>query len=142
MDSGASCEILTLNHTIDHLDCKTYLKAIQNPESNDVITTQCPHEHLIFDHSVVEDSIVTEYGLTCDSKFIKNVIGAIYMVGLMVGSFGFGILSDVFGRKKALMTGFAMTSISGILGAFMPNEILFGAMRFLSGLLHHFHKII
>ena len=55
------------------------------------------------------------------------------MVGLMVGSFGFGILSDAIGRKKALMVGLVLTSLSGVLGAFMPNEILFGIMRFLSG---------
>ena len=53
--------------------------------------------------SIIEDSIVTEFGFTCGQKYVKSIIGAIYMVGVLIGSFGFGILSDRFGRIKTLM---------------------------------------
>ena len=132
LDSGTSCKIFQ-NDTYENLDCQTFLTLLKNPENNGLQYSECSHENLIFDHSVVEDSIVTEYGLTCDKKFIKNVIGTTYMVGLMIGSFGFGLLSDAIGRRKTLIIGLTLTSVSGVLGAFMPNAILFGIMRFLSG---------
>jgi OCT family organic cation transporter-like MFS transporter 4/5 len=52
----------------------------------------------------------------------------------MVGSFGFGILSDKIGRMKALMIGLILTSTSGVLGGFMPNAIAFAIMRFITGI--------
>ena len=51
----------------------------------------------------------------------------------MIGSLGFGLLADKLGRIKALMVGLCLTSISGSIGAFMPETWSFGVMRFLSG---------
>lgn len=118
----------------DEISCQTFINDIQTNISGIIEEAKCNHDNLIFDTEVVLNSIVTEYGLTCDQKFIKNIIGAIYMVGLMVGSLGFGLLADKIGRIKALMAGLCLTSISGSLGAFMPDVISFGIMRFLSGI--------
>ena len=129
LESGSSCNVKQYNGTIQ--DCQSFIDILENSDQSGLYSAEC--SDLVFDQSVVLDSIVTQYGLTCDRQIIKNIIGAVYMVGLMVGSFGFGILSDAIGRKKALMVGLVMTSTSGVLGAFMPNEVLFGIMRFLSG---------
>ena len=51
----------------------------------------------------------------------------------MIGSTFFGLLSDGIGRIKAMLVGLCLTSISGAIGAFMPEVISFGIMRFLSG---------
>lgn len=130
LESGASCSVKQYNGTVQ--DCQSFIDILESSDHQSrIYSAEC--SDLVFDQSVVLDSIVTQYGLTCDRQIIKNIIGAVYMVGLMVGSFGFGILSDAIGRKKALMVGLVLTSTSGVLGAFMPNEVLFGIMRFLSG---------
>ena len=76
----ASCYLYTLeskNETEEN--CDSYLQSItQNNSSMESI--QCSKDNLIFDQSVVKNSIVTDYGLTCEDKFIKNIIGATYMV--------------------------------------------------------------
>lgn len=135
--SDTSCHVYDyINDTYsgnEASSCQAYIDDILTNKTGSIIDLKCSHDNLIFDSEVVTSSIVTEYGLTCDKKFIKNVIGAVYMVGLMVGSLGFGLLADKIGRMKALMVGLCLTSISGSLGAFMPDVISFGIMRFLSG---------
>ena len=84
--------------------------------------------------SIVENSIVTEYGFTCDQKYLKSIIGAIYMVGVLIGSFVFGILSDNFGRLKTMMVAILTVAISGALGAIPGGgPVWFTMMRFLTG---------
>jgi hypothetical protein len=47
--------------------------------------------------------VVTKYELTCDSSYLRNIYGSTYMIGLLFGSFILGIISDHFGRMKALL---------------------------------------
>ena len=47
-------------------------------------------------------SVPTVYGLTCGDAFYRNIYGSTYMIGLLFGSFILGIISDRFGRMKAL----------------------------------------
>jgi MFS family permease len=46
------------------------------------------------------------FGLTCESAFLRNIYGSTYMIGLLFGSFILGIVSDRFGRMKALTVSF------------------------------------
>ena len=55
------------------------------------------------------------------------------MLGLLFGSFIMGIISDKFGRMKALMLGVILASVSGFIGAFMPDMHSYGFFRFLTG---------
>ena len=45
------------------------------------------------------------------------------MVGMLIGSFLIGLFSDYQGRMKALMLSIVLVSVSGTLGAFMPDPI-------------------
>ena len=82
VETNASCLIYSYNLTdSNEKSCDTYISDIIN-NSTDIIQTTCSHEDLVFDQDVVLNSIVTEYGLTCGNKFIKNVIGAVYMVSV------------------------------------------------------------
>ena len=56
------------------------------------------------------------------------------MLGMLFGSFLVGLISDRYGRMKALMLSVVLVSVSGFIGAFMPNPIGFGFFRFLTGI--------
>ena len=67
--------------------------------------------------------MISDYGLTCNKWINASVLGASYMLGMLVGSFVIGMLSDKIGRKKTLMMSVVLVSMSGLIGAFMPNAV-------------------
>ena len=60
--------------------------------------------------------------------------GSIYMGGLLVGSYLFGALSDLIGRKKASFVALLVTSIGLLCTAFAPEYISFSIARFVTGI--------
>jgi MFS family permease len=56
------------------------------------------------------------------------------LVGMMVGALTIGTLTDVIGRRKALIGAVTSFSFFTLLCAFAPNAGVFGLLRFLAGL--------
>ena len=77
---------------------------------------------------------VQDYGFTCGDDYKKQIYGALYMLGMLFGSFGIGAISDKYGRMNALMLSISLVSGSGFLGAFMTDAHGFGFFRFLTGI--------
>ena len=113
--------------------CNEYIKALDDPKVSKIVSN-CTFEDLIFDHSIVTSSIVQDYDFTCDRNYLRQLYGVLYMVGMGIGSYIMGAISDKFGRMKALMLGVLLVSGSGILGAFMPDQHSYGILRFLTGI--------
>ena len=61
--------------------CEFYLSEVTR-NASDIGLMEC--SELIFDTSVVQNSIVTDFGLTCNNAHTKNVIGTTYMIGVLV----------------------------------------------------------
>lgn len=57
-----------------------------------------------------------------------------YMLGLLVGSFLFGILSDKYGRRKALLVGALASGALSLSMSFIKNYWAYFALRFLLGI--------
>ena len=55
------------------------------------------------------------------------------LVGMMIGALTIGTLTDVIGRRKALIGAVTAFSFFTLLCAFAPNETVFGVLRFLAG---------
>jgi AAHS family benzoate transporter-like MFS transporter len=55
------------------------------------------------------------------------------LVGMMIGALTIGTLTDVIGRRKALIGAVSAFSLLTLACAFAPNEIIFGGLRFLAG---------
>ena len=51
-----------------------------------------------FDQSVFSQTASTDFTIVCESAYLKPLSGTLRMAGLLVGSFFFGWMSDVFGR--------------------------------------------
>ncbi len=109
-------------------DCdsyQSYLVSVSNSSDGQKIeTTSCSYDDLIFDTSdAVETSLVADWDLTCDRWINLSALGATYMLGMLVGSFVMGLLSDKFGRMKALMLSVLLVSVAGFIGAFVNDPI-------------------
>jgi len=57
----------------------------------------------------------------------------LFMIGLMAGSFGFGVLSDKFGRKNTLIAAIICSAGGSLLQAFMPEFYSFTLFRLIAG---------
>jgi hypothetical protein len=64
--------------------CEFYLSEVTR-NASDISLMEC--SDLIFDTSIVQNSIVTDFSLTCNNAHAKNVIGTTYMIGVLVLSF-------------------------------------------------------
>jgi len=56
------------------------------------------------------------------------------LVGMMIGALSIGTLTDVIGRRKAILISVVSFSAFTALCAFAPSPAVFGALRFLAGL--------
>ncbi len=71
-----------------------------------------------------------EFGLTAQGATVVITVG---LVGMMVGALTIGTLTDLVGRRKALIGAVASFSLFTLLCAFAPNATVFGVLRFLAG---------
>jgi len=71
------------------------------------------------------------WGLTPASASLVTTVG---LLGMTVGALTIGTLTDVVGRRKALIGAVASFSAFTLLCAFAPGPVVFGALRFLAGL--------
>ncbi|WNV90145.1 aromatic acid/H+ symport family MFS transporter [Umezawaea sp. Da 62-37] len=71
------------------------------------------------------------WGLTPASASAVSTIG---LVGMTIGALSIGTVTDVIGRRKALVLAVAGFSLFTLLCAFAPSVFLFGLLRFLAGL--------
>jgi MFS transporter, AAHS family, benzoate transport protein len=56
------------------------------------------------------------------------------LVGMMIGALGIGTLTDVIGRRKAILISVVVFSVFTGLCALAPSPAIFGALRLLAGL--------
>jgi len=97
----------------------------------------CSVEDLVFDKSIMRSTLIEEFHLLCGRSGLRTVYNAIYMLGMLFGSYIFGWLSDSYGRMKALMVAIVTVSLSGFFGAFCTGPMglhAYAFLRFLTGM--------
>ncbi len=72
-----------------------------------------------------------------DSWHVTNeqeaILGSIIFVGMLFGSFTWGSLADMIGRRTTIMTSLMVSVVFGFGSAFVPWFWMFVAFRFFSG---------
>ena len=53
-----------------------------------------------FDTAQFSSTITSEFGLVCGREYLTSLAQTLYFVGMIFGVFTFGILADLYGRKK------------------------------------------
>ncbi|MEC3977087.1 MFS transporter [Amycolatopsis sp. H20-H5] len=71
------------------------------------------------------------WGLTPGTASVVSTVG---LIGMMLGGLIIGTVTDVIGRRKALIIAVLSFSVCTLLCAFAPGVVVFGLLRFLAGL--------
>jgi AAHS family benzoate transporter-like MFS transporter len=71
------------------------------------------------------------WGLDAASASVVSTFG---LIGMTIGALTIGALTDIIGRRKALMSAVAGFSLFTLLCAFAPSVFVFGLWRFLAGI--------
>ncbi|MEV6911301.1 aromatic acid/H+ symport family MFS transporter [Amycolatopsis sp. NPDC051071] len=71
------------------------------------------------------------WGLTPGTASVISTFG---LIGMMIGAMAIGTITDVIGRRKALIIAVAAFSVFTALCAIAPSAFFFGSFRFLAGL--------
>ncbi|KAF5290280.1 hypothetical protein FQR65_LT11614 [Abscondita terminalis] len=83
--------------------------------------SEAPCNNYIYDHTVYKSSIVTEWNIVCGHAYLTALSDSMYMLGTLLGSFGFGVLSDKLGRRIIFFTALVLIVIFGLLMGAAPN---------------------
>lgn len=113
--------------------CKMYsgvnIDDLEQPNKTGAI--EC--NHWVYDRSEYQTSAVIDFDLVCSRNWLKATVQSVYMVGMLVGSYLFGDLSDRFGRKPIFLSSLVLMVVMGVAQAAIPEYITFTIARFVLG---------
>ncbi|KAL7637230.1 UNVERIFIED_CONTAM: hypothetical protein RMT77_011942 [Armadillidium vulgare] len=91
----------------------------------------------VYDRSVYLSTVVSEWDLVCDKKWIRSTTQASYMLGILMGAVICSALSDKFGRRSVSLTCSVFFITSSIAAAFSNVLITFLILRFIVAFTSH-----
>lgn len=81
--------------------------------------------------SFVGPAVKSAWGLSSNEE---SLITSVVFVGMLIGAYSWGIVSDKHGRRKGFLVTAMITAASGFLSAFAPNYISLIILRCLVGI--------
>ncbi|KAK7096861.1 organic cation transporter protein-like isoform X2 [Littorina saxatilis] len=94
-------------------------------------TTSC--DRYVYDTSLYTSSMTTELNLVCERNLYRSHAQMMLMMGCLLGSQLSGLVSDVWGRKIALMTSLVSNVLVVLAMAFVQSYVLLLMLMFLTG---------
>lgn len=110
----------------------------------------------MFQDDLIKSTAVEDFEMVCENKSRKSLTQTMYMVGMLIGtiqvdlflifvsilgSFLFGWLSDLIGRKTTMMVGLITLSLGGSLPFFVtPSVSNFYSLVMFRSINIHTHK--
>ncbi|XP_077379844.1 solute carrier family 22 member 7-like isoform X1 [Festucalex cinctus] len=88
----------------------------------------------VYDKSDFKSTLATEWDLVCSRKGMNKATATIFFIGVMLGAPTFGYLSDRFGRRPLLLVSYLTTMTFAVLSALSTSYVMFGIMRFFTGM--------
>ncbi|KAJ0255693.1 Organic cation/carnitine transporter 1 [Hirschfeldia incana] len=80
------------------------------------------------------DTIVSEWDLICQHKFLVALPSTLFFIGSLFGSGVYGYLADSWlGRKKTLFLSCVLTFVTALAISFAPNIWVYAFLRFANG---------
>ncbi|XP_053393558.1 organic cation transporter protein-like isoform X2 [Mercenaria mercenaria] len=79
-------------------------------------------------------TVVSDFDLVCDKKWISATITTIQMGGVLLGCIVSGHLADMIGRKPTYFLAIFATVAFNLAGYFSPSWQVYAALRFLIGI--------
>ncbi|XP_063342912.1 organic cation/carnitine transporter 2-like [Pelmatolapia mariae] len=81
-----------------------------------------------------ESTIVSEFDLVCSNQWKQTFTSTVFFVGVLLGSFFSGQLSDRYGRKPVLFAALALQTVFTFAQVFSGSWIMFLIILFINGL--------
>ena len=100
--------------------------------TNELLT--CNVSDLVYDKSIVTSSFSIEHEFLCGRHWLKGIFNALYMVGMLIGAFILGLISDHFGRRIALILSVICVGLAGIISPFTSSTAFFAVLRVIEGI--------
>ncbi|XP_074466702.1 organic cation/carnitine transporter 2-like [Sebastes fasciatus] len=88
----------------------------------------------IYSKDIYQSTIVSEFDLVCSDQWKQPFTSTVFFVGVLVGSFLSGQISDRFGRKPVLFATMAIQTILTFAQIFSPTWTVFSILIFINGL--------
>ncbi|KAL0818674.1 hypothetical protein ABMA28_008025 [Loxostege sticticalis] len=87
-----------------------------------------------YDTGLFENTIVSEWDLVCDRRWLASFTQMVLQLGILIGSIVFGFLSDRYGRKNTFLLSITTLIIFGFVVPFSPSYTVFTISRFFLGM--------
>uniref|UniRef100_UPI00398E8324 solute carrier family 22 member 2-like isoform X2 n=1 Tax=Pristiophorus japonicus TaxID=55135 RepID=UPI00398E8324 len=129
--SYSQCQRYDVDWNSSSGSCENPLPLVQNA-SRDLPLTTCRDGWVFANGSF--PSIVTEFELVCADAWKLDLTQACLNLGFMLGTILMGYTADMFGRKLSFLFATFVTSVVGLVVAFLPNYTWFLIFRTLQGL--------
>uniref|UniRef100_A0A3P9KPZ6 Solute carrier family 22 member 16 n=1 Tax=Oryzias latipes TaxID=8090 RepID=A0A3P9KPZ6_ORYLA len=94
-------------------------------------TVSACHGSFVFDHTEVQQSIVTDWDLVCESEWLAKLCQPTFMMGVLIGAVMFGDIADRVGRVRIMIFTSLCQFALGVSVAFSGNYYIFVVLRFL-----------
>ncbi|XP_030573667.1 organic cation transporter protein-like [Drosophila novamexicana] len=94
-------------------------------------TLQC--SSYVYDQSKYLNSAVTEWDMVCSRSLLSATSDSLFMVGVLLGSFIFGQMSDKLGRKPTFFASLVTQLIFGVVAAVAPDYFTYTISRLIVG---------
>ncbi|RVE64120.1 hypothetical protein OJAV_G00143120 [Oryzias javanicus] len=88
----------------------------------------------VYSKDTYQSTIVTEFDLVCSEQWKQPFTSTIFFIGVLLGSFFSGPLSDRFGRKPVLFATMAAQTFFTFVSVFTTTWIVFTILLFINGL--------
>ncbi|XP_077402319.1 solute carrier family 22 member 6 [Vanacampus margaritifer] len=109
------------------------LTANSSANTSDLHTESCV-DGWTFDNSEFHTTTVSEWGLVCSWRPLKQMIQTVYMGGVLAGAVIYGGLSDRFGRRTILIWSYLQLGVLGSCCVLSQSYLVYCVFRFLSGM--------
>ncbi|XP_077402943.1 solute carrier family 22 member 4-like [Vanacampus margaritifer] len=88
----------------------------------------------VYDTDVYQSTVVSQYDLVCSQHWKQPLTSTIFFLGVLVGSFISGVISDRFGRKPVLFATLIIQGVFTLLQMAAPSWEVFCFFLFCNGL--------
>ena len=116
--------------------CKFYRPVLQEDGTCSYLTNEtmkCRHgDEFVFPEFDMDVTVASANNLICGDYYWTILVDEFFMVGLMAGSFIFGVMSDKVGRRHTLVTAVVCCAVGNLIGCAMPNHWSYAIPRILA----------
>ena len=85
----------------------------------------------VYDRTFFVETVTSKLDLVCGSRHMHQLLITLMMLGLLVGSFFGGLLSDHLGRKRTLYVAQLVTVVACFAAAFVNDYSSYAALHFI-----------